>query len=263
MKSLTFGFSGILHDAVRVRGARFEERSSLPVSAACVVASGVRETLASMLSVPIVVRLLEPVIPSPEGWSAIARGATLYRFRGSVADAAIVLRPGDAHALAIAAFGERPAGSAPERDLSPLERDILDRTVAAIAGTLNPVCGAREREVLERVPTICGFETYFEIVLEQSVEARIGIALSRDPTPEPHGRLEIEDLGDIPLVPAVCVDLTRIEAGALAKLAIGAVVPIPPSTEFRGRLQVAGQTLARGTCGIRNGRYALAIEALA
>jgi hypothetical protein len=260
MKSLTFGVDGTWHDGLRVRGARFEERSSLPVSAACVVAGGMRETLASILGVAIAVRLLEPVIPSPEAWSAIARGALLYRFRGSVADAAIVLRPADAAALAGAAFGERTA-PALERELSPLERDVLDRTVAAIAGTLNAVCGTREREVIERVHAIGGFVTYFEIVLEQSVEARIGIALSRDPAPEPHGKLEIDDLGDISLAPAVCIDLDGIEAAALARLAVGAILPISPSRRFYGRLRVGGRTLARGTCGIRNGRYALAIEA--
>ena len=260
MKSLTFGRA--VRDGTRVRSARFEERSSLPVGAACVVAGGVRENLASVLGVAVAVRLLEPVIPSPEAWLAIARGATLYRFRGSVADGAIVLRPADAAALAGAAFGERPATPAPERELSPLEREVLDRTVAAIAGTLNAVCGAREREVLERVASIAGFVTYFEIVLEGSIEARIGIALSRDPAPEPHGRLEIGDLGDVLLTPAVCVDLPGIEAGTVARFAIGAIVPIP-ARSFRGRLHVNGRTLAHGACGAHNGRYGLVVETLA
>ncbi len=259
MKSLTFGSAS--HDGTNVRGARFEDRSSLPVSAACVVAGGVRETLASIFGVTIAVRLLEPVIPSPEAWLAIARGATLYRFRGSVADGAIVLRPADAAALAGAAFGERPIAPAPERELSPLEREVLDRTVAAIAGTLNAVCGARERDVLERAASIAGFITYFEVVLEQALEARIGIALSRDPIPEPHGRLEIDDLGDVLLTPAVCIDLPGIEAGTLARLTAGAIVPIP-TRGFRGRLHVNGRTLAHGTCGAHDGRYGLAIETL-
>ena len=219
-----------------------------------------RETLSSILGVALCARLLEPVIPSREAWSAIARGATLYRFRGSVADGAIVLRPADAAALASAAFGERAVASSQERELSPLERDVLDRTVGAIAGTLNAVCGARERDVVERVATIGGFVTYFEIVLEQSLDARIGIALSRDPVPEPHGKLEIDDLGDVLLTPSVCVDLCAIEAGTLARLEIGAILPLRRARAFRGRLHAGGRTFARGAVGTYNGRYGLAIE---
>ncbi|MGA8534785.1 MAG: FliM/FliN family flagellar motor switch protein [Candidatus Tumulicola sp.] len=261
MRSLTFGVV-TARAGVRIRDARFEERSSLPVSAACVVAAGVRETLAALLGVAVAVRLLEPVIPTPEAWAAIARGAMLYRFHGSVADAIIVLRPRDAGALAAAAFGEPAAASTPERELSPLEREVLDRAVSAVAGTLNAVCGARERDVLERVQTIGAFVTYFEVVLEQSVDARIGIAVSRDPAPEPHGRLEIGDLGDICVAPVVSLDMTAIEAGALAQLKIGALLAIPLASGFRGRLHVGGRTLARGTCGTYDGRYALAVESV-
>jgi hypothetical protein len=232
----------------------------LPASAACVVSSGVRETLASLLGVPVSARLLEPAIPSPEAWPEILRGAMLYRLRGSVADAAIVLRPIDAMAIASAAFGEGFAPAVPERALSPLEREILDRAVAAIAGTLNAICGARERDAIERVQTIGGFVTYFEILLDAPVEARIGIALSRDPAPEPHGRLSLEDLNDIDLAPAISIEVADISAGAVAGLAPGAFVPITRSSAFRGSLRMGGRTLARGTCGVRNGRYALAVE---
>ena len=114
-----------------VRAARFETRSMLPISAACVVANGVRETLSSLLRVSVGVRLFEPSIPSPQAWPAILERARLYRLRGHVADAAIVLRPVDAAALAAALFGEsHPAGA---RDLSPIECDVIDRMVSTIA----------------------------------------------------------------------------------------------------------------------------------
>jgi hypothetical protein len=263
MRVLTFDSCSRTQPGTRVRTAWFEERSSLPIAAACLVASGIRETLRSILSLPVTVRLLEPVIPSPEAWSAIARGATMYRFRGSVADAAIVVRASDAAALAAAAFGERPAPAPTDRQLSPIERDVLDRTIAALAGTLNVVCGARERDSVDRVATIGGFVTYFELVLEQSIEARLGIALSRDPESEPRGHLGNDDLADIPLVPAVHVDLVSIDAGALANLSIGTFLPVSRASGFRGHLQIAGQTLARGVCGVLGGRYALAVEASA
>ncbi|HEY6325785.1 MAG TPA: hypothetical protein VIW73_04615, partial [Candidatus Cybelea sp.] len=90
----------------RVRETRFERRSSLPASAACVVANGIRETLTALLGSPVTLRLFEPVMPDPDAWDAIARDATMYRVRGSVADAAIVLRAADAIAFASAVFGE-------------------------------------------------------------------------------------------------------------------------------------------------------------
>ena len=108
----------------RVRRTHFEERSSLPTSAACVVANGVRETLTSLIGAPIAMRLFEPAIPSPRAWGAIVCDAALYRVRGNVADAAVVLRASQACALAAAIFGEPSPEQPPRRELSPLENEV-------------------------------------------------------------------------------------------------------------------------------------------
>src|ERR1700734_1263613 len=126
----------------RLKRARFEARSALPISAACVVANGVRETLSSLLGVPVAMRLFAPSIPSPHAWQAILDNARLYRVRGNVADAAIVLRAADANGLSAALFGESGNGAA-QRSLSPIECDVLDRMVASIAANLGAVCGPR------------------------------------------------------------------------------------------------------------------------
>lgn len=245
-----------------VRTAVFRERACLPLGAACVVAAGMRESLASILNAPVVARLLEPAVPSAQAWSAIGRGAAMYRFRGSVADAALILRPSDAAALAAAIFGERQAAqSFTRRALSPIENDVLDRTVAAVAATLNAVCGTREREGFERVSTLGGFVTYFEVVLEQAVEARIGVALSRDPAPEPQGKLEIANLGEIAVMPSVCVEAGNVDLASLSELRVGAFWPLPAGP-LRASLTLGGRTLARGVAGACDGRYALAIGAV-
>lgn len=256
MKVLTFTPAGARDD---IRTVRFCDRSSLPLSAACLVASGIREALASILNAPVVARLLEPVIPSPYAWSEIARGAVIYRLRGSVADAALILRPADATALAAAVFGERATTRSSPRSLSPIERDVLERTIGALAGTLAAVCGTSDRDALERVSTIGGFVTFFEIAVEQAVDARIGIALSRDPAPEPHGKLDLDDLSGVRIAPSVFVDLAATRAAALASISVGSFLPFP-GDGFRGRLGYGGQTLARGTCGARGGNYALVVE---
>jgi flagellar motor switch protein FliM len=43
-------------------------------------------------------------------------------------------------------------------------------------------------------------------------------------------------------------------------LAPGDFVPITRAGAFRGSLRIGGRTLATGTCGVRDGRYALEIE---
>jgi hypothetical protein len=242
----------------RIRRARFELRSCLPVSAACVVASGMRETLSSLLGAPVVVRLFEPAIPQPDAWPAIADDALLYRVRGGASDAALILRRSDAAALASALFGELQATG--RRPLSPLERDVLDRTARALAANLAAVCGARDGNGVETLSGVKGFVTYFELQLEEPIAARIGVALSRDPRPEPRGRIEIGQLANVEIEGSACLDIGEVAAAAVARLAPGAELPLSPATLSRATLHSAGVRLARGICGVRNRRYAMFLE---
>ncbi|MEO7202565.1 MAG: FliM/FliN family flagellar motor C-terminal domain-containing protein [Candidatus Tumulicola sp.] len=242
-----------------VRRAAFEERSWLPLSAACLVAANVRETLGALLGIPLQTRLFEPAIPREDGWREIGRDATLYRVRGSVSDAAIVLRLRDATAMAAAAFGESAAPAEPPRPLSPLERDILDRAVASIAGALVPVCGPYERDSLERIPSMSGFRSYFEIAIDPPVGARIGVALSHDAPPEPAGSLTVDVLRGVEVRVDAIVDVARVTARAVASLRTGDVFPLHGWNA--ARLTVAGRTVGTGPAGIRNDRYALSLGA--
>ncbi|MBV8490383.1 MAG: FliM/FliN family flagellar motor switch protein, partial [Candidatus Eremiobacteraeota bacterium] len=129
------------------------------------------------------------------------------------------------------------------------------RTVAALAGSLAAVAGA-ERGTLERVATVVDFVTFFELLVETPVEARIGIALSRDPLPEGGTRIGIEELYGVTIVPRVELSMGSLTGAAAAALSVGAILPIPRKSGFRGSLRVGGRTLAEGTCGILNGRFA-------
>lgn len=232
----------------------------MPLSAACVVANGVRETLGSLLRGAVSVRLLDPSIPAPPAWQAILRDARLYRIRGSVADAAVVLRPADAAALAAALFGESHAGAKGERPLSPFECDVLDRMVHAIAANLTAVCGPRDGRPAERVAGLDGFITYFELLIEEPAAARIGIALSRDPSPEARGCLDVEHLAAVRLTTRASLDLGNIEAAAVARLVIGGFIPVEPAELHRCSLSAHGRRLAHGRCGVRNGRFAFYVD---
>jgi flagellar motor switch protein FliM len=259
VKSLVFG-SSVRESYKRVQDARFEERSSLPTSAVCVVASGVRETLSALLRTPVALSLFEPTIPPAPAWSAIVQEARIYRLRARKTDAAIVLRPPDAAALAAAAFGEPQAAGRADRALSPIEREVVDRVARAIARSLAAVCGTREGDEIENVVQIEDFVTYFELQLEAPVAARIGIALSSDPSPEPGGQLTLEDLSQVELAPVASLDLGSIQAETIACLSLGALLPVVALNLHRVTLQLHGRVLAHGECGVRNGRYALTVE---
>jgi hypothetical protein len=260
MKCMTLSRTSSLHNGRRIRETRFEDRSSLPSSAACVVAAGTRETLSALLTSPVTLRLFEPVLPSPDAWRAILRDAMLYRYRGSVADAAIVLRAADARALARAAFGETSVEDAlAGAPLSPLEGDVLARVAAAIGASLPAVCGVRDGAAIERVAEIGGFTTFFELHLERPVQASIGIAVSRDPAPDPRGTLSFQDLDHVDLALDVQIDVGTFPATLVAGLEPGDLLPFGART-LRGRLRTGGRTLTYGTCGVRRGWYALTIE---
>lgn len=244
----------------RIRTIRFGSRSSLPTSAACVVANGVRETLTSLFGAPASIRICEPMIPPAHTWPIILRNAMLYRVRGSVADAALVLRANDAIAIASTIFGESPGTVPAVRDLSRIERDIIDRTASAIAANLGALCGVRDGHYAERVGTLGGFITYFELLLEEPVTASIGIALSRDPAPEPLVRLELGHLAGVTIGVVASVEIGVVEAGAIARLVPGSILPVQHSQLSRCALTAANRQLALGHCGVRNGRFALQVD---
>ncbi len=244
----------------RVRAIRFDARASLPTTAACVVANGVRETLTSLFGTPASMRICEPIIPPAHTWPVIMRNAMLYRVRGSITDAALVLRATDAIAIASTIFGESPGAASTARELSRIERDVIDRTASAIAANLGAVCGAREGHSAERVGTIGGFVTYFELLLEEPVTASIGIALSRDPAPEPLVRLELGHLAGVGVVVCASLEIGSVQAGAIARLAPGSVLSVQRSELSRCALTASGRPLALGHCGVRNGRFALQVD---
>lgn len=225
------------------------------------VANGVRETLTSIFGTPVELRVFEPSIPAAPAWPAILMDAVHYRVRGSIADAAIVLRSADALSLTAALFGERlPMDRG--RSLSPIERDVLDRIANAIAAHLGSVCGTRESHSAERIAVVDGYTSYFELLLEEPVAARIGIALSRDPSPEPRGSVEIGHLATVLVTAHATLDLGPSRGSVVARIRPGTILPLHPNDLQRCGLRVHGRVLAHGTCGVRNGRYAVGVRAV-
>jgi hypothetical protein len=253
MRYLSFSRASHRAGVKRIRQACFEDRSMLPVHAACVVANAARDALAALLASEVRLRLFEPAIPSAHAWQAIARDAYAYGVRGASGDAAIVVRAKDAASLVAAAFGE---ASGTGRELSGLERTVLDRAVRAIATACAPVVGMPES--VTRIPELRGFVTFFELAIERPVEARVGIALARDPEPARSGELPAEALAGVELELAVRVEGEALCAREL-NLEPGCVVRLGRWPALSGKLLLAGSTLAHGECGVQGNRFALMI----
>ncbi len=236
----------------RVGAARFEERSLLPVPAACVVANAVRERLTSLVGKDVDLRLWPPAIPRREAWSAIFEGARLYVLRGANGDAALVLRPHDACALAALLYGETEA-LREVRALSPLELEITRRAVAAVAGALAPVCGdVRPDFASSDVDAV----TYFELHVLEPMAFCIGVALAKEPDaratqPIPRNTLlhaVAETTAELPL--------QSLRAREAATLQPGDVLAAP---SLEARLRANGKACAIGTLGVGGERYAICV----
>lgn len=258
MKALAFEHRGRIENGRSVRRACFRNRSLLPVSAACLVANSVRESLAASLGAPVAMRLFEPVVPDRAAWAAIVDGAQLFRVQGPLADAVLVLRRRDALKLAVAAFGE--CAPPPERELSAIEREVLERAMQIVAGCLTPVCGASEGP-LERIAAFHGYTTYFELLVEQPIDLRIGVALSRETLQKANAGVRREDLGSVAI--DLCVEFASgtLDAAAFLRLRAGDIVPLSTKLSERGLLKAGNSIVARGECGALNGRNAFVITA--
>lgn len=241
-----------------MRPIKFQRRSSLPVSAACLIANGVRETLSTLLAAPVSLRLLEPVVPDSAAWNAICDGAQCFGVRGPRCDAAFVLRARDALALASSAFGEEAHGP---RTLSAVEQEVLVRALRGIAGCLAPACG-REMTPLERILDIRGYVTYFELIVERPAAVRIGVALSRDPVSRGGATLRLEDLGAVEVDLSVQFARGTLPAAEFLDLRPGCIVPMTTRVGEPGLLKMGGAVLARGECGALGDRNALIVSAL-
>ena len=257
ISALAFARTGECLEGRLVRASRFKRRSLLPVSAACIVANGVRETLSSFFGQRTGVRLMEPVVPDPHAWSLIAADAAFYRVRGPLSDAALVLRDADALALVSTVFGER---AQPPRALSAIEEEVLSRALHSLAATLAPVCGPIDRLEIERMSGRAEFLTYFELLVDGPLEVRLGIALSRDPAPGPHACLRLDDLAEVELELSVEFASGTIEAGELLLLRPETQLRMETKVGAPAALKLAGRTVARGECGALGERNAFVVS---
>jgi hypothetical protein len=256
---LTFESESRLCGRRRIRRTSFESKSSLPASAACLVANAVRETLGTMISNPVTLSLTQPVLPQTSAWRAICAEAVVSAVSGPLCDAALLLRRKDAVAFAAMVFDE---SCAEDRELSPLERSVVLRALRAFASALAPLCG-RELAAVQPCAELRGYTTYFEIRIERPIACRLGVALSKDPAPAAGPALRLDDLLDVEV--ELCGELTcgALAADRFLDLTPGATVPMTTEMDdLGGSLRAGGVVLAHGACGALAQRRAIRISGL-
>jgi hypothetical protein len=257
--ALAFGPAQILASGRSLRRARFESRSTLPLSATCLVANGVREQLAHLLAAELDVELVEPAIPGPGERRTLLEGATVRRVRGRLCDGFVIIRPADARRLVALAFKEPQRSES--ASLSEIERSTLERIVAALVPLCTSLCGALgpvTRESSERAA--CDLTTYFEVRTTGTQRVAIGFALTSDPLEQVGERLSLDDLADVELEGAVEFASGSLGVRGFTRLAEGATLKLETPLGAAGLLRFGEVVFGRGACGLRDGRTALVFE---
>ncbi len=237
-----------------VREMRFVRRSGLPLSAACLVANGVREHFARLLGRALETEVIDPVIPDVRSLSVLFEDATVRRVRGKLCETFVLIRPRDARRLVAVAFVE-PEGE--EATLSSFERLTLDRLLEAVPPLCAPLCGD-VRSVVTETPERAAAEstTYFEIRIGGEVGAALGFALNADPAQHATPSLSLEDLSDLEIECAVECGRGSLELESFALLREGMTLALETRLDGVGMLSAGGISLVRGTCGTRGERAA-------
>ena len=247
----------------RVREARFVPRAGVPIDAACVVASGVRETLRALLGEPCALTIGEPVALDGEAWNRLTRDALVFAVPGRATDVAFVLGAGDARRLLQAAFGEDPGGGGGA--WSALETGALERIVARCAVACDALCVERRGPpMLVEAALLPRPAAYFDVRIAAPLALTIGVGVLRElPEAPPALTLGPAVLAGLRAELRVVLGRGALPAARLLDLRQGSVVPLRTKVAGEGELNLAGQRIAFGTCGVRNGHAAFEVGSIA
>jgi flagellar motor switch/type III secretory pathway protein FliN len=256
--ALAFGPAQRLSDGREIREPFFELRSTLPLSAACVVACGVREELGRLLGREFDVELIEPQVPRADVRSLLCSEALVVRVRGRLFDAFVLIRPTDARRIVAIAFGEPER---PERDvLSAIERGVVERVASACVPFCGSLCGSLGASASEPAARAeHESATYFEVRTTGEGAFAIGFALSDDPAEQIGNRIDVENLLDVRLDGRVELASGSLPLPAFANLESGTSVALQTRLGEPGRLRVGEVTIAYGTCGTSEERGAFVV----
>lgn len=231
-----------------IREVRFVARSTIPASALCVVANGIREHLRRLLGVGADVTFGDATPLSESARSKLVDGTRCFLTRGRASDVFVFLRQNDARRLLAVALGE--AGG--EDDLSALERSALGRLVNELAALFDPLCAERLAPAQTVDPgQTARCTTYVDMRIGPPVDAILGIGLTHEPADHASGpKLSAEHI--LGVICDVRAEIARgsISAARLTELAPGDVVRMDTKVGGDAVLKVAELVIARGRGGV-------------
>jgi flagellar motor switch/type III secretory pathway protein FliN len=243
-----------------VRRARFVARPNLPVDAACVVANGVREALRGLLGEACALTIGEPVALDAATWRGLIGDALLFATPGRATDVVFVLAARDARRLVRAAFGEDAA--AEDGTWSALEAGAIERIVARCAIACDALCVERRGPTsVVDAARVSPSAAYFDVRVSAPLALTIGVGIVRDlPEAPPVATLGPRVLEGLAFELHAVLGRAELSLPRLLDLRVGSVVALRTQVEGAGELNLAGQRIAIGTCGVRAGRTAFEVR---
>jgi len=244
----------------RVRRARFVPRPGLALEAACALGAGVRDAIASALGDVCAATIGEPVALDAVAWRALAGRALAFAFPGRSTDIVFVLAQRDARALIAAAFREEPAPH--DASWTALESGALERIIARCTPACEAIAGERRGPLRAVDPArLAPCVEFFDVRIAAPVRLTIGVGLLRSlPEPAPARTFPPAALAAVPVEARVVLGRGVLDASRLLDLRVGDVVRLHTKVAGEGELNVAGQRMAVGTCGVRNGLAAFDVR---
>ena len=242
-----------------IRTPRFVRHTTVPLAAACVVASGLRETLRELLGSCEVV-LGEPVAIDVHGWRTLARESYCFLTRGRLTDIVLAIPQRDARELVRRAFGE--AGASDGAPISALETHALERIAARCAHAFDVLCAERRGPAqplsfADVPPCAC----YFDVRVTAPLPITLGIGIVRDlPSPGAGPRLNPRCLDEVGIPVRAQFASGWVAAGQLASLSVGDVVRLNTKVGAPAALKVGETTIATGDCGLADAQAAFLVR---
>jgi len=243
-----------------LRRATFVRRSGLPASAACFVATAIRETLRRAFDAACEVDVGEPVLVDDAAWHALAANAYGFHTRGRQNDAVLLIKARDARRIVLRAL--REDGAVDDAMCSALELMALERLAGEIADVFTPLFGARASATSfrrsEELP-VC--TTVFDVRLRAPVRAVLCIALVRDVArPGPVTTIAPSALWNIEVEARAQFAVGELSARSVLGLAVGDVVTMQTKVGDAATLKVGPHRVATGDCGVAGERTAFLVR---
>jgi flagellar motor switch/type III secretory pathway protein FliN len=244
----------------KVRRGHFVRRPSLPIDAACVVANGVREGLRTLLGEACTVTIGEPVALEAAAWRSLARDALFFATPGRATDVLFVLAARDARRLVAAAFGEET--TVEDGSWSALEAGAIERIVARCANACEALCVERRGPTSTvEAARVSRPVAYFDVRVSAPVSLTLGVGILRDlPQAPPLSTVTPATLAGVTVDVRVVLGRGTLPLPRLLELQAGSVVFLGTKVDGASELNVGGQGIAFGTCGLRHGRTAFEVQ---